>query len=247
MKKILKLFIPPILIMAFRGLLLKNRLRRNLPDKQFYKPLFQPWLGYGEFGDILAAVSQYSLVTSDRIWVLYSLARQAQNVIGEFWECGVYKGGTALMLAKVVSKAKGKKLRLFDTFEGMPATDPDIDYHREGDFSDNSLEVVRRRVGFEGCVEFHSGFIPKTFIDLDSSDIAFAHVDVDIYQSVLDCCEFIYPRLSIGGILVFDDYGFPSCPGARSALDKFFTGKPEVPLVLPTGQAMVIKLPRVST
>jgi O-methyltransferase len=246
MKKFLKSFVPPILITALRGLSSKNRMRRNLPDKQFYKPLFHPWLGYGEFGEILTNVSQYSLVSSDRIWVLYSLARQAQNVVGEFWECGVYKGGTALMLAKVVSAAKGKKLRLFDTFEGMPATDQSKDYHHEGDFSDNSLAEVRQRVGFEYNVEFHPGFIPKTFSDLGFTDIAFAHVDVDIYQSVLDCCEFIYPRLSAGGILVFDDYGFPSCPGARSAVDKYFLDKLEVPLVLPTGQAIVIKLPQVS-
>ena len=43
--------------------------------------------------------------------------------------------------------------------------------------------------------------------------------------------------------LVFDDYGFPSCPGARAAVDDFFRSKPEVPLVLPTGQAVIIKLP----
>lgn len=242
MKKILKSLVPPIVIAGFRALSPKNFLRRNLPDKEFYRPLFCPWLGYGDFGEIFTAVSRHTLVSSDRVWVLYSLAKQALHVAGEFWECGVYKGGTALVLAKVVSKTKGKKLRLFDSFEGMPATDPNLDYHNEGDFSDNSLSAVRQRVGDDSFVEFHPGFIPKTFNDLGGREIAFAHVDVDIYQSVLDCCEFIYPRLSPGGVLIFDDYGFPSCPGARAAVDGFFEEKPEVPLVLPTGQAVVIKL-----
>lgn len=43
------------------------------------------------------------------------------------------------------------------------------------------------------------------------------------------------PRLSSGGIIVFDEHGFPSCPGARAAVDDFLADKPEIPLVLPTG------------
>ena len=39
--------------------------------------------------------------------------------------------------------------------------------------------------------------------------------------------------------MVFDDYGFPTCPGAKAAVDEFFHGRKEVPLVLPTGQAVV--------
>ena len=66
---------------------------------------------------------------------------------------------------------------------------------------------------------------------------------VDIRQSVLDCCEFVYPRMVPGGVLVFDDYGFLTCPGARAAVDEFFSDKPEHALVLHTGQAIVFKLP----
>jgi len=42
--------------------------------------------------------------------------------------------------------------------------------------------------------------------------------------------------------MIFDDYGFPTCPGAQQAVDEFFEDKPEVPLVLTTGQALVFKL-----
>ena len=215
MKKIIRAFLPPIVITALRALSSKNRLRRNLPDKEFYGPLFQPWLGYRDFSRILDKVTKHSLVSSDRVWVLYSLARQAIHLEGEIWECGVYKGGTALMLAEIISPYKDKRLRLFDTFDGMPTTDPDLDYHRKGDFSDNSLNAVRDRIGGLGNVCFHPGLMPETFSRLEGKKIAFAHVDVDIYQSVLDCCEFIFPRLTPGGIIVFDDYGFPSCPGVR--------------------------------
>ena len=42
--------------------------------------------------------------------------------------------------------------------------------------------------------------------------------------------------------MIFDDYGFPSCPGARQAIDEYFMDKPEKPLILATGQAVVFKL-----
>ncbi len=42
--------------------------------------------------------------------------------------------------------------------------------------------------------------------------------------------------------MVFDDYGFLSCPGAKEAVDAFFTDKPEQPLYLSTAQAVVFKL-----
>jgi O-methyltransferase len=39
--------------------------------------------------------------------------------------------------------------------------------------------------------------------------------------------------------MVCDDYGFASCPGARKAVDEYFAGKPDVPIELPSGQALI--------
>ncbi|MEW6676864.1 MAG: TylF/MycF/NovP-related O-methyltransferase [Pseudomonadota bacterium] len=215
-------------------------------DANFYRPIFSPWLGYGEFAKVIAAVGKHSLVSSDRLWVLHCLARQFSHRQGSFWECGVYKGGTAALLADILGGTEaseyGHRLRLFDTFAGMPETDPSKDQHRRGDFADTSLEAVRSLVGTRSFVSYHPGFIPESFAGLEDEAIVFAHVDVDIYRSVMDCCDFIYPRLLEGGVMIFDDYGFRSCPGARAAVDTFFENKPEVPLVLPTGQALVFKL-----
>lgn len=155
-----------------------------------------------------------------------------------------------MLLAKVLADSRRDTvLHLFDTFEGMPETDPGVDFHRLGDFADTTLESVRSRVlGIAGVVDasvvFHRGLIPHTFGDASiqaAPGIALAHVDVDIHRSVMDCCEFIYPRLVAGGFMVFDDYGFPSCAGARKAVDEYFAQRPEVPLILPTGQAVVFK------
>jgi len=148
------------------------------------------------------------------------------------------------MLAELVARmasARKHYLHLFDTFSGMPDTDREKDLHQRGDFADTSLEGVRSVVGHDEIVTYHQGFIPDTFKGLESSQIALAHVDVDIYQSVLDCWRFIFPRLTYGGFMVFDDYGFPSCPGARAAVDEYFRETTAYPLVLPTGQAVIFK------
>jgi O-methyltransferase len=239
-RDLLEAVLPPILVRAVRAL----QRRGTLPDQEFYTPLFSPWKGFGDFKGVMAAVSPHSVVSRDRIYILYTLAQQACDLSGDFWECGVYKGGTAIMLKSVISSLSKKQLHLFDTFSGMPETNANYDnYHRHGDFSDTTLEMVRARVGNDVNIFYHPGLIPDTFSGLEAERIAFAHVDVDIYQSVTDCCRFIYPRVSAGGFMVFDDYGFPTCAGARTAVDEFFADKSEYPLVLPTGQAVVIKLP----
>lgn len=214
-----------------------------IPDADLYCPLFSPWLGQGEFGRLYALAAPKTLVSRDRCYVLWSLLRQAMRISGDIWECGVYKGGTAAMMAAMVREhaEQKKKLFLFDTFKGMPETEAEKDWHEKGDFGDTSLEAVSRYVGVDEFCVVRQGLIPDTFKGLERAQIAFAHIDVDIYRSVLDCLDFIWPRLTVGGFVVCDDYGFSTCPGARAAVDEFFTAEACVPLCLPTGQAVVFK------
>jgi O-methyltransferase len=214
----------------------------TFPDSDLYRPLYSPWFGQSEFRRYYEKAAPKTLVSPDRCYVLYSLLGQAKHVDGDVWECGVYKGGTAAMMAAILKDScPSKRLYLFDTFEGMPETDVKRDRHKAGDFSDTSLDAVVSYIGHRDICIVRKGFIPETFAGLESSQIAFAHIDVDIYRSILDCLQFIWPKLSCGGFVVFDDYGFPSCPGARAAVDEFFLEEACVPLCLPTGQAVVFK------
>jgi len=221
------------------------------PDQDFYRPVFSPWRGYGAFAAVFDEIQPFTLVSADRCHVLYSLAIQAAGLTGQWYECGVYQGGTAMLLARVLRTHQWEnwdsdtRLHLFDTFEGMPETDPAYDLHAAGDFANSSASLVQGRLDAinPGLAALHQGFIPETFAGLEAHRIAFAHIDVDIHRSVVDCCEFIHPRMVPGGFMVFDDYGFPTCPGARKAVDEFFADKAENPLVLPTGQAVVFKSP----
>ncbi len=215
---------------------------RKVPDAHLYNPRFQPWMGLPEFRSMYDEISDHTLINPESAWVLYSLARQALAVSGDFLEAGVYRGGTARLLRGIIDKSGERRiLHLMDTFAGMPKTNRALDIHQEKDFADTTVDAVATFVGREEWVLYRKGYIPDSFKGMENNRFAFAHIDVDIYKSILDCCEFIYPRMVPGGILVFDDYGFPSCPGARVAVDQYFQNKREIPLVLHSGQAIVFR------
>jgi O-methyltransferase len=228
---------------------------REMPDSDAYTfyvsglPVYHPWRKDADIATLMADLARLgtmTLIDWDRMWTLKWAFAQTTSIPGEVWEAGVYRGGSALMLKRLLldahPPARLPRLRLFDSFEGLPVGVAGVDLHSEGDFSDTSLEAVTRLVGTDAFIDFRKGWIPNTFAGLSSSRIRLAHIDVDIYQSTIDCCEFIYSRMSAGGVMLFDDYGFASCPGARKAVDEFFADKPECPLAIPTGQAVVFRV-----
>ena len=234
----------------------------HIPDRELYQPRFSPWLGGGEFGAVLERIKPHTLVSEASCYTLYTLARQAARLPGEIWECGVLRGGSAILLAEALANepppdgfGPGKtRLRLFDTFGEATSGTADFDERYDvpypkrdrrdpEELADSTLERVRQRLAGYPDVSFHPGRVPETFRDLEPTRVALAHVDVNLYRAVRACCELIYERMVPGGFLLFDDYGYASCPGARRAVDEFFRLKPEVPLVLPTAQALVVKLP----
>jgi O-methyltransferase len=192
------------------------------------------------FRAIREKIKGYTLLSDDRLHLLHQFAKAASLLPGEAAELGIYRGGSAYLLASVFS-LKGKKLRLFDTFSGIPPVSEAIDIHLEGDFSDAYLEEVERLLNEFAGIVLHPGIFPETASGDAASDLyCFVHVDADLYRSVLDSCIFFYPRLTTGGMIIFDDYGFPSCPGVRKAVDEYFADKPQKPIYLPSGQALVI-------
>jgi O-methyltransferase len=215
--------------------------------------VFMPWFDSqsdSDFAQIIKEVRHGGAVTtaSDRCYILHQLLKRSLHLNGDVVECGVYVGSTAQLLAATMSRYDKQKrfLHLFDSFEGMPEiSNPDRDYHSEGDFNDTSLlEVQKRLKKYESICKYYPGFIPNTLVGVESiSTYSFVHIDVDIYQSVVDCLDWFYPKLVAGGIIVFDDYGFyPYRYAGKAAADAFFRDLPEDIIALPTGQAIVMKL-----
>ena len=195
------------------------------------------WQEDAQFNAVMQTI-QYTLVDRPRCYMLYQMARQVAQSAGEVAEVGVYKGGTARLLALSLPQ---KTVHLFDTFAGMPATNVNFDKHVAGEFSDTSLSAVQDRLKDCPNARFYQGLFPATAGPIEQVKFALVHVDADIYDSVRACCEFFYPRLENNAAMIFDDYGFPSCPGARKAVDQFFSDKPEIPFYLPTGQCLIVR------
>jgi hypothetical protein len=73
----------------------------------------------------------------------------------------------------------------------MTKQDPASDAVWEGRFGDNSHTVVREYLREFPSVVFHAGLIRETLQTVKDRRFAFLHIDVDLYQTHLDCCDFL--------------------------------------------------------
>lgn len=178
----------------------------------------------------------------DRKFALAELLPLALRRPGDLCECGVFRGASAFLTAKAIRRAGGgRRLHLFDSFAGLSAPqDSDGNYWQTGSMACSRAEVAANLAEFDDLIDFHEGWIPDRFGDVAGTRFCFVHIDVDLLQPTRDALGFFYPRMVGGGLIVCDDYGFETCPGARQAMDEFFADRPEPIVHLPTGQGFVV-------
>ena len=188
--------------------------------------------------EILQTTISHQIIGAEKARLLYSLMQQVTTTPGCAAEVGVYRGGTLLFLAKTLLD---RTVYGYDTFTGMPPEDPDIDKHRAGEFANTSLGAVQQLLASENIVKLRPGVFPDSASGEVDETFCFVHIDGDLYSTTLAALEFFYPRLAVGGILAFDDYEWPMCPGVSKAINEFMTGRPETVQV--SGyQAWLVKL-----
>ena len=203
------------------------------------------WMADEEFNAYLRLVGEAAPVKSigaSRHWMLYQLLRLTENVPGDTAECGVYRGAASYLIAAFAARSRGAKSHhLFDSFEGLSAPDGgDGPLWQQGDFSvpaDSAMNLLSR---FSN-VQLHQGWIPERFPEVADRSFSFVHVDVDLSEPTRASIEFFYPRLSPGAVLVCDDFGMPTCPGATKAIEDFLRDKPEKMIFLSDGGGFFIK------
>ena len=172
---------------------------------------------------------------------VYSIAKSQSNLYGDMAEVGVYQGGSAKLICEV---KKEKTLHLFDTFEGLPQVTKEdthfgIEYWNTGEFKNTSIENVQKYLAKYKNVKFYKGKFPETSEPIEKIQFSFVHLDVDLYQSTLDCLQFFFPRMVKGGIIMTHDF---HTSGVRKAFEEYFNDKQIPQIELSSSQCLIVKL-----
>jgi O-methyltransferase len=157
---------------------------------------------------------------------------------GDCAEVGVYQGGSAAIICKV----KGDKpLHLFDTFNGLPPQGiHDVNVADPNTYK-ASEKSVRELLTEYPNVFFHKGTFPNfDGCSVEDTKFCFVHIDVDLYQSTIDCLEFFYPRMAVGGFILGHDY--PVTKGVAKAFNEYMSDKIEPIVRISERQALIHKL-----
>ncbi|HKG69988.1 MAG TPA: TylF/MycF/NovP-related O-methyltransferase [Segetibacter sp.] len=178
---------------------------------------YAPWLTDEKFQQTYTKIKDYTLVDQYRCYELFDFVKRIENIEGDIIEIGVWRGGTSAIMAAALQSVNSKKtIFLCDTFSGVvKAGEFDIRY-KGGEHSDTSDQLVKDLLSSLQLKNFSllKGIFPEqTGSAVESNTFSLCHIDVDVYQSAVDIIAWIYPRLSKGGALIFDDYGFRGCNG----------------------------------
>jgi O-methyltransferase len=149
------------------------------------------------------------------------------GVHGDLVETGVWRGGTAIFM-RAILKAYGDTSRTVwaaDSFQGLPR--PDLDRYPADAGLDLSawsqlaipLEQVKANFARYGLlddqVRFLVGWFRDTLPTAPIEHLAVMRLDGDLYESTMDALSALYPKLSVGGFVIVDDYGgIPACKKA---------------------------------
>lgn len=194
-----------------------------------------------DFVEIMNKCKDYTMTSEERMFSLYLAVRYIveAKIPGDFVECGVWKGGSSMIIAYTLLKMgiNNRKIYLYDTFEGMPEPgEEDVYISKKEDVKNvwsketkkekwlfSPLEEVRKNLLSIGYPEenliFIKGKVEETIPKTISPKISLLRLDTDWYSSTYHEMKYLFPKLSKNGILLLDDYNY--WKGSKDAVDKY--------------------------
>ncbi len=206
---------------------------------------YSPWLNHDVFVAAHMAIKANTIVDVYRCYELWKLVEQCARLGGDILEVGVWRGGTGCLMA-LKSKLMGSHSRVFlcDTFSGVVKAGEMDSTYSGGEHDNTSVDIVvkaKEALALDN-VEILVGVFPdETAGRVGDAVFSLCHIDVDVYDSARDVLEWVWPRLQVGGAVVFDDYGFVETDGVTRLVNEL-TGVPSALIIHNlNGHAVMVK------
>jgi O-methyltransferase len=205
---------------------------------------------------------KYSMTSKTQLAFLINTMEyiEFEKIPGDVVECGVWKGGSALLMAIKLEKSESKRtLWLYDTFNGMtqPTSydkkiggkvtaqqmlDKSIKSTAENTWAYATLQEVKENVlgntSFpESRIKFIVGDVAQTLLAETPNQIALLRLDTDWYESTLIELQTLFKLVAPGGVVIIDDYGH--WEGSKKATDEFLETSELQPLMFSIGPSRV--------
>ena len=148
------------------------------------------------------------------------------NVPGDLLEAGVWRGGTCIFMRGVL-KAYGvsdRKVWVADSFQGLPTPNPEKYPEDADEWMHEAKELAIPKSAVQANFErfdmlddqvgFIEGFFGDSLPNAPVEQLAILRMDGDMYESTIDTLNNLYPKLSVGGYLIIDDYQRDNCKKA---------------------------------
>jgi O-methyltransferase len=222
---------------------------RGSPSYQRLNPIadYAPWMTDPQFLEIYHTIQPYTLVDMYRCYELWTLVEQSQKLAGSLIEIGVWRGGTGALIAQR-AKLSGitDTIYLCDTFTGVVKASAHDPLYKGGEHHDTSLglveDLVYNQLKLEHVKILQGIFPEETANVLDHESFRFCHIDVDVYHSAKDITEWLWNKLTIGGMIVYDDYGFFGYAGVTTYVEEQRHALDRLVLYNLNGHAVIIKI-----
>jgi hypothetical protein len=176
--------------------------------------------------------SRRTMLGYDRLFTLWQAARNVAPLGLPAVEVGTFRGGSAALVAQSLRLHAGQPVdvHVVDTFEGhLDATftthDPE---QQRGKFKGVGVEDVRTFLAAWPGTHVYQGDGPTVVRGWPERQYGLVHLDVDLYQPILECLQYFAPRVASGGVIVVDDYEAPTCPGVAAAVREYLAGQAAV-------------------
>lgn len=176
-----------------------------------------PWKTNIEFNALYSKIKDHSLCTIERLYELWILVEQIKNLDGQIIEIGTWKGGSGAIIASQLKKYNPKStLYLCDTFNGVVKSGKKDTVYKDGAHISSKDTVYRLLQSLRlSNAKILEGIFPEETSHKISRNDSFklCHIDVDVYQSAKDIMDWVWPKMIVGGVVIFDDYGDTNCDG----------------------------------